>query len=618
MISMKFSHKVLLAVVALWVATPAVLLAQEAAVSAGAQATGAGGSVAFSMGLVAYDDPAGGGFSAQQGVQQAYSLYPWMWTGNVDTDWHDPGNWQGGTLPTANDSVGIPTSPIGGYFPVISGTAVSEDLTVQPGATVTVSSGHSITVHGVLTNNGTVNVENNGSLVQTTGSTLNPSATGTFNVTRIGSAVYDYWSSPVVGIPTSLLGGNVYTYVPLNGTMDNADDNVGNGDPGWSPASGNMIASKGYAAYGAGTRTFTGTVHNGPENITVEYYAPEPGPPFSGNLVPSVPFNLVGNPYPSGITISSFLSANSGVLADGTVYLWDDPNTGPGSYVTGDYAQMNNATFTAGGGGTPSTFPIIGSHQGFKVRASATGALNFNNAMRTAGNTASFFKQEDRKLLWLSAISSGNHYNQTAVGFFEDATDGPDWGYDAPKLSWQGALSLYSLMEEGKYGIQIYGDFHPSREVPLGVHCGEAQTVTFLLDSTQHLDNEDIYLEDRLLGIFHDLQQSAYPIALGQGPHEGRFFLRFDTELVTGIRTPIADWNPSAYMFDGVLHVGGPSKAISHLALMDMSGRVVWEERQVSLEPSKKSFDLSKLSAGIYTLRIVNVHGMFTLKLMQR
>jgi hypothetical protein len=592
--------------------------AQQAAVSGGLQATGAGGSVAFSVGQVAFIAPGGGGFTAQQGVQQAYSLYPWMWTGNVSTDWHTPGNWQGGTVPTSADSVGIPTAPVGGNFPVISGAAASEDLTVQPGATVTVSSGNSITVHGVLTNNGTVNVQNNGSLVQTVGSTLNPIATGTFNVTRNGSGQYDYWSSPVVNIPTSLLGGNVYGYVPVAGTMDPADDNVGNGDPGWSAASGNMIAGKGYAAFGAGQRTFTGTVHNGPVPIGVEYHAPEQGPPFSGNLTPNVPYNLVGNPYPSGISVTSFLSANSGVLADGTVYLWDDPGTGPGNYATGDYAQMNNATFTVGGGGTPSTYPIIGSHQGFMVRASNTASLDFSNAMRTAGNTASLFKQEERKLLWLSAVSSGNHYNQTAVGFFEDANDEADWGYDAPKLNWMNALSLYSLMQNEPYGIQVYGEFNSQREVPLGVHCGQAQTVTFRLDSTQHLAGEDIYLEDRLLGIFHDLRQSDYVIALSQGLHEGRFFLRFDTELVTGIdRNRSNGWRPLAYMHDGVLKVGGSSEAESHLMLMDMSGRLVWAQGAVMLEPGHQSFDLRTLASGIYTLRIANAHGLFAQKLMR-
>jgi hypothetical protein len=279
---------------------------------------------------------------------------------------------------------------------------------------------------------------------------------------------------------------------------------------------------------------------------------------------------------------------------------------------------MNNATFTVGGGGTPSTYPTIGSHQGFMVRSSSTTNLNFTNAMRTAGNTAALFRQEERKLLWLSAVSSGDHYNQTAVGFFDDATDEADWGYDAPKLNWMNALSFYSLMQGEPYGIQVYGEFSPQREVPLGVHCGEAQSVTFRLDSTQHLTGEDIYLEDRLLGIFHDLQQSDYSIALGQGLHEGRFFLRFDTELVTGIdRTRTEDWRPTAYMYDGELTVGGSSDAESHLMLMDMSGRLIWEQDAVLLGTARKSFDLSTLSRGMYTLRIANANGLFAQKLMR-
>jgi hypothetical protein len=565
-----------------------------------------------------------GTYSRGETEDYTINICDMVWNGGT-TAWGTASNWSCGVLPTAVNNVTIPASPSGGNQPTVNVTsAVARNVSVQAGATVTISSGNALTVHGDLTNNGTVNVQNNGSLVQTLSSTLNLTVTGTFNVTRNGSGQYDFWSSPVAGIPTSLLGGNVFHYVPINGTMDPSDDNTGNGDPGWASASGTMIAGKGYAAFGAGQRTFTGTVHNGPLSFGIEFYAPESGPPFSGNLVTKVPFNLVGNPYPSGINVGLFLAENGpGVLADGTVYLWDDPGTGPGTYASSDYAQMNNATFTAGAlppssAAAVAPWPIIGSHQGFMVRAANTTDLTFDNSMRTAGNTSVFFRQLERRLLWLSAVSSGNHYNQTAVGFFEDATDEADWGYDAPKLNWMNALSLYSLMQNEPYGIQVYGEFSPQREVPLGVHCGQTQTVTLRLDSTQHLTGEDIYLEDRLLGIFHDLRQSDYDIALNQGQHHGRFFLRFDTELVTGIdRNRGNGWRPLAYMHDGVLNVGGSSEAESHLMLMDMSGRLVWEQGALMLEPGRQSFDLRTLASGIYTLRIANAHGLFAQKLIR-
>jgi hypothetical protein len=179
-------------------------------------------------------------------------------------------------------------------------------LTLATGATLNIQSGNSMTVTGALTNNGIINVANGGSLVQATGSTL--AGSGNYNVTRNGSSVYDFWSSPTVNVSSGFLGGTVYQYNPASGTTDPSDDTF---DPGWVAAGGTMASAKGYAAFGAGTKTFTGVVHNGNIGISVNAYS-----------APNVAYNLVGNPYPSGISVSSFLSANSGILAVGSVYLW--------------------------------------------------------------------------------------------------------------------------------------------------------------------------------------------------------------------------------------------------------------------------------------------------------
>jgi trimeric autotransporter adhesin len=554
-----------------------------------------------------------GTYSRGETEDYTINICDMVWNGGT-TAWGTASNWSCGVLPTAVNNVTIPASPSGGNQPIVNLTsAVARNVSVQAGATVTISSGNALTVHGDLTNNGTVNVQNNGSLVQVEGSGY--SGSGTCNVIRTGSNVYDYWSSPTVAAPVSMLGGTVYRYNPATGTADPADDNTSGGDPGWEAASGAMSAGRGYAAYGSGTRTFTGAVNNGDVQATIQYFEPEPEP-YSGNLVAGVPFNLVGNPYPSGIDITQFLAANnSAVLEDGTVYLWDDPGTG--IYASGDYAQMNNATFIAGGGGTASTYPTIGSHQGFKVRA-ANGAtqLNFTNAMRSAANTSVLFRQLERKLIWISAVSSGNHYNQTAVGFFEDGTDLPDWGYDAPKFSWKNRLSLYSILQGRAYGIQIYGEFEQDREVPLGVHCGVAQSVTFRLDSVSQMDSEDIYLEDRLLGNFHDLRQSDYIIPLAQGTHDDRFFLRFGGELITSIAETSA-LEAKIYMADGTLFLFTTAAFNGTVHVQDVSGRIVWQSPALHIDSNGRVFDMHQLNKGVYVVTIDGIAGRFNAKVVR-
>ena len=42
------------------------------------------------------------------------------WTGSINTNWADAGNWSPASLPTTTDEITIPTSPSGGNMPTIS------------------------------------------------------------------------------------------------------------------------------------------------------------------------------------------------------------------------------------------------------------------------------------------------------------------------------------------------------------------------------------------------------------------------------------------------------------------------------------------------------------------
>jgi hypothetical protein len=75
---------------------------------------------------------------------------PNTWTGAIDSDWHKPGNWSAGVVPTSLYDVTI--AP-GNNQPVITtvNTAVCRNLTVLPEATLTIQPGKSIIVRGQVT-----------------------------------------------------------------------------------------------------------------------------------------------------------------------------------------------------------------------------------------------------------------------------------------------------------------------------------------------------------------------------------------------------------------------------------------------------------------------------------
>ena len=81
----------------------------------------------------------------------------WIWTGQVNEDWHNPANWHMldhtfiNGVPVSTNNVIIPAGAIN--MPVVSSVnpAICHDLTIQPAATLTVESPKFITVTGTLT-----------------------------------------------------------------------------------------------------------------------------------------------------------------------------------------------------------------------------------------------------------------------------------------------------------------------------------------------------------------------------------------------------------------------------------------------------------------------------------
>ena len=73
---------------------------------------------------------------------------PGLWTGTTDTDWDTPTNWDDGIVPTSGISVTIPTGL--SNYPVVDETSACNNLSINNGATITVS-GVGFSVGGNLT-----------------------------------------------------------------------------------------------------------------------------------------------------------------------------------------------------------------------------------------------------------------------------------------------------------------------------------------------------------------------------------------------------------------------------------------------------------------------------------
>jgi len=487
-------------------------------------------------------------------------------------------------------------------------------------------------VGGDMNNNGTFTMENDASLLR--GIVGSDGGSGTYNVTQLGGTTsgYNYCGTPVVASGT--VPGVSYQFTSSASTQTVADDNNPNIDPGWSAYNGNMTPGRGYAGLSAGAVTFTdNAVNNG--TLTPAMHITDYVPTATTG---GTPFNLMGNPYPSGLNCSQFVLDNVSVNnpvhngIHGSLYFWVDDATGGSGYSQADYAIWNffgTVPSTTSGNQGPVPNGIIKTGQGFMVRNGDTGAgytsLNFNNTQRVA-NTASnaFFRANaDDSKLWLSINGNApEFFSQILVGATEDATTGEDPLYDAIRIPANTGAALSAVNNYNNYGILAFPPPAIEEVVPLSVFAGVTGAYTFKADEMIGFQGLNVYLNDTdpVHGSSTLLTEgTVVSINLTSGTYENRFYLNFTPNLTVGINEN-DDLNLRVWAFEDQLNVqvSRELEGNSSLELIDMSGRLVLAQAKLMFSNNKATVPMDGISTGNYLVRVVNQNEVLSQKVFKR
>jgi len=118
---------------------------------------------------VTYTVPAAGGCSSFTTTADVYIGAPGAWSGHVNTDWNNAGNWLCGQIPSSATDAIIPKY-VSNFPTVISNTAEAKDVIIRSGASLIIVG--TIKVAGAISNSGSLDVtqgtlEMNGSAAQT-------------------------------------------------------------------------------------------------------------------------------------------------------------------------------------------------------------------------------------------------------------------------------------------------------------------------------------------------------------------------------------------------------------------------------------------------------------------
>lgn len=485
-----------------------------------------------------------------------------------------------------------------------------EALTLQSGVDFTINNNQDVTITQALTLDGNIIVQNTGALIQTTGSTL--SGTGTVEVHKSGFPSgpapfkYNFFASPTTNSNVNLLGNNRYYYDPsLVTTAINQ---------GWVPYyNGTMAPGKGYIATNSGNVVFTGTPNNG----TILHSAFDNALPSGAKLM-----NVIGNPYPSGLDLNAFISANPEIT--GVIYFWDDNGTEGSNYTNNGYATWSSA---AGGTWVQSSDggnKIANGHsqaaaatcQGFVVlptSANPAGNFNieFNNGMRIA-NGAVFFKPQKIQRFYINLFDDSLFLSQCAVVFDSAATHGYDERLDAQRIANANSPLVNTKINQLEYAIASYPvAFDSSLVIPLAVWVPHAQNYTFTIPQLENIDDAQLFWLNDSTGALTPIADSnnVFVEPLKQGNNNHLYIaVKPKQEAATTLSETATNQPFDAFTTPTQLVLVNAPAPNSNLQLFNAAGQLV------DTETIQQNYPYKNLATGVYIARIQSANAFLVKK----
>ncbi|PZU20125.1 MAG: hypothetical protein DI589_18700 [Shinella sp.] len=510
----------------------------------------------------------------------------------------------------------------------------ANELQINENVSFTLGSGQILNLYGKINNLGLAVIEINASIIQIDETAIN---SGSIKYKRKTTPVrrfdFTYWGSPVAGyslhdLSPLTLGDKFYSW---------------NGDSqAWvTHMNGNVImqAGKGYIVRAPQTHSttiaeeynaeFNGVPHNGPIPVNVS------GSSSSEKL------NLLSNPYPSAIDADLFMNHpdNENILG-GTILLWSHttlPNsTIPGgsqfNYSADDYAKFNatggvKTASAANGGVTPNG--KIASGQGFFIAAKENATVIFNNSMRV-GENSQFFRTPnninksssaslEKHRIWIKASNISGAYDETLLGYVQDATNGVDRSFDGSYIPANKAINIYSFIDNDKFIIQ-------GKALPIGIssdtiRLGFKSTIASqysidieALDGYFIQSNLPVFLEDSMTQISHNLKNGPYNFTTAIGTFDNRFRLRIPFGILS-INDPGNNPEPIRfYGSSGKLFAKSKNSQIDTLEVYDLLGRSILKCDNIN--SNEYSTDISSLRNGIYIIKAKTSGGTITKKIL--
>lgn len=321
---------------------------------------------------------------------------------------------------------------------------------------------------------------------------------------------------------------------------------------------------------------------------------------------------MVGNPYPSSLDLDAFFTANTTI--ENTVWFWRKTNGAAGS----GYITANNLGYTYPNETADSATNIaIRSGQGFFVKATTGGNVQFTNAMRSNNTTNPFFRNattsESLSRVWLELTHNNEVLASSLIGYTSQATIGIDSGFDSKPFG--GSAALVSLIGSEGFAIQGRPTFEDTDQVDLGFEAGIAGDYSIALANKDGIftTGQAVYLKDLTTNTTHDLTSGPYSFATPIGIFNNRFQLVYQNGTLG--TTTIGDAaNSYVITSNNIITIGNAYEKIESVVIYDIQGRELARKTNVNAHALEVSSITQKNQ--VLVVAITTTTGVATKKVL--
>lgn len=521
----------------------------------------------------------------------------YVWNGSVSTDWYTASNWSPTAVPPTNAHI---------YIPICTNYPQIVSLTIACGGSVTLGPGTKLTLSEVIHNNGTMNIDDGATLIQTgTGSNT---GLGKYHMKQIISGYGGstpkgrFW---YVGSPMSNSVSHDYkaeTSAILKYFKEPSGSWVEIND-----ASTPIQVGKGYFVQSGfmDTLEFSGDfLNNGNYTFpctrsgTTNYYRG---------------FNLVSNPYPSYADFDAVIKTN---ILPTMWYRTSDLNQ---NMVFDTYNSKSRIGTSVGSDVVTNFIPPM---QSFWVKVPdgyASGELGFSNEMRShysigfegLKNSATDFPVFIR----LNLID--DEKKDQFIVIMDYHLDTLFDSFDSEKMSVPDYPQLYTTVGSKNLVIDALSFSKLRTNIPISVDLPSSKSYQLQIDEL-NLENTSLILEDKHEHVLQDLSiNPCYSFYSINGIISDRFVLRINSIYGTTASTSLimdesSLFEPQIVQFglsgDILIRLMDSNLTTEcHVGIYDMNAKLVYYNTLHELETMLHLLE----GDGIYFVEIDNNHSVY-------